>query len=255
MLQVYRLGYFVLKYGTIGILLVVFYANTVITAQARANLYTDIDELPYNEVGLLLGTSKYAPGGRVNLFFEYRIRAALDLLEAGKIDYLIASGDNSHSSYNEPVRMKEELVARGVDAERIYLDYAGFRTLDSVVRTHRVFGRREFTIISQGFHAERALYLAQSQGLEAAAYGARDVEGPAGVSTSLREYFARVKALLDVHVLGAQPKFLGEPIEIGPLEDLEAAGTESEAGAGAEVESKAGAGSGPGVWTEAASGR
>ncbi|NBB89629.1 MAG: vancomycin high temperature exclusion protein [Spirochaetes bacterium] len=242
MLHVYRLGYFVLKYGTIGILLVVFYANTVITAQARPHLYTDIDRLPYNEVGLLLGTSKYGPGGRVNLFFEYRIRAALDLLQAGKIDYLIASGDNSHSSYNEPVRMKEELIARGVDAERIYLDYAGFRTLDSVVRTHRVFGRREFTIISQGFHAERALYLAENQGLDTVAYSARDVEGPAGVSTSLREYFARVKALLDVHVLGAQPKFLGDPIEIGPREEKSDAGAGSESGEGAD--SGEGAGSG-----------
>jgi SanA protein len=216
MLQVYRLGYFLLKYGTIGILLVVFYANTVISSQARPYLYTDIETLPYNEVGLLLGTSKYAPGGRVNLFFEYRIRAALDLFEAGKIDYIIASGDNSHRSYNEPVRMKEELVRRGIEEDRIYLDYAGFRTLDSVVRTNRVFGRKQFTIISQGFHSERALYIARQEGLEAIAYGARDVQGPAGVTTSFREYFARVKALLDVHVLGAEPRFLGEPIEIGP---------------------------------------
>jgi SanA protein len=216
MLQVYRFGYFLLKYGIIGTLLVVFYANTVISSQARPRLYTSMEKLPYNEVGLLLGTSKYAPGGRVNLFFEYRIRAATDLLEAGKIDYIIASGDNSHRFYNEPVRMKEELVARGVPADRVYLDYAGFRTLDSVVRTNRVFGRRRFTIISQGFHAERALYIATHQGLEAVAYGARDVRGPAGLSTSVREYFARVKALLDVHVLGAEPKFLGKPIEIGP---------------------------------------
>jgi SanA protein len=216
MQHVYRLGYFLLKYGTIGVLLVVFYANTVISTQARPYLYTDISEVPYNEVGLLLGTSKYAAGGRVNLFFEYRIRAAMDLLEAGKIEYVIASGDNSHRSYNEPVEMKDELIARGVPEGRIYLDYAGFRTLDSVVRTSRVFGREEFTIISQGFHSERALYIARHQGLEAVAYGARDVQGPAGVSTSIREYFARVKALLDVHVLGSEPKFLGEPIDIGP---------------------------------------
>jgi SanA protein len=218
MLQLYRFGSFLVKYGAIGILLVVFYANTVISHQARPLLYTSAGEVPYNEVGLLLGTSKYTPGGRVNLYFEYRIRAALELYEAGRIDYIIASGDNSHRSYNEPVSMKEELVSRGVDAERIYLDYAGFRTLDSVVRTGRVFGRREFTIISQGFHAERALYIARHQGLDAVAYGARDVGGPAGLGTSVREYFARVKALLDVHVLGSEPKFLGEPIRIGPRE-------------------------------------
>jgi SanA protein len=216
MLRVYRLGYFLLKYGIIGSLLVLFYANTVVSAEARPRLYTDIDDIPYNEVGLLLGTSKYGPSGRINPFFEYRIRAARELLAAGKVDYLIASGDNSHRSYNEPVLMKEELVRRGVSPDRVYLDYAGFRTLDSVVRTSRVFGRGRFTIISQGFHAERALYIAAHHGLDAIAYSARDVRGASGVTTSIREYFARVKALLDVHVLDAEPKFLGEPIEIGP---------------------------------------
>lgn len=216
MLQLYRLGYFFLKYALIGVLLAVFYANTVVSSDAGPRLYTDIEEVPYNEVGLLLGTSKYAVGGDVNLFFEYRIRAAVDLFKAGKIDYLIASGDNSSSSYNEPLRMKEELVKRGIDADRVYLDYAGFRTLDSVIRTHRVFGQRRFTIISQGFHSERALYIAAREGLDAVAFGARDVEGPPGVGTSIREYFARVKALMDVHVFDAEPRFLGEPVEIGP---------------------------------------
>ena len=166
MLQLYRLGYFVLKYAFIGVLLAVFYANTVVSSDAGPRLYTDTEEIPYNEVGLLLGTSKYAVGGNVNLFFEYRIRAAVELFEAGKIDYLIASGDNSSSSYNEPLRMKEELVKRGIDADRVYLDYAGFRTLDSVIRTHRVFGQRRFTIISQGFHSERALYIAFEEGAD-----------------------------------------------------------------------------------------
>ncbi|MFO8063783.1 MAG: SanA/YdcF family protein [Spirochaetota bacterium] len=216
MLQLYRLGYFFLKYAFIGVLLAVFFANTVISSDAGSRLYTDLDEVPYNEVGLLLGTSKYAVGGQVNLFFEYRIRATVALFESGKIDYVIASGDNSLSSYNEPLRMKEELVERGIDEERIYLDYAGFRTLDSVVRTHRVFGQRQFTIISQGFHSERALYIAAQKGLDPVAYGAKDVEGPRAISTSIREYFARVKALMDLHLLDASPKFLGEPVEIGP---------------------------------------
>ncbi|MFP3960531.1 MAG: vancomycin high temperature exclusion protein [Spirochaetaceae bacterium] len=225
MAQLYRLGYFVLKYGVIGTLLVVFYANMIIGSQSRPYLYTAAERIPHNEVGLLLGTSKYATGGGLNLFFEYRMRAALELLEAGKVDYIIASGDNRDASYNEPVRMKEELVDRGVPEDRIYLDYAGFRTFDSVARTGLVFGQRRFTIISQGFHAERALYIAHQQGFEAIAYGARDVEGPAGITTSIREYFARVKALFDVHVLGTRPRFVGDPVEIGPGK-AEAAGEE-----------------------------
>ena len=192
----------------------VVFSNVTVSRQADEGIYSQVEEVPYNDVGLLLGTSRYLSSGQPNPYFDNRIDAAEELYAAGKIRVIVASGDNSHRSYNEPILMQEELVRRGVPEEVIVLDYAGFSTLDSVVRLHRVFGQEQFTVISQQFHNERALYIARHNSLEAIAYNADAVTGPVGLRTSVREYLARVKAVLDVHLLGTEPRFLGEEIPI-----------------------------------------
>jgi SanA protein len=210
-------GYFVAgKAAVIVAAALVVLSNVTISRQAAEGIYSQIEEVPYNDVGLLLGTSRYLSNGRPNPYFDNRIEAAKELYAAGKIRFIVASGDNSHRSYNEPILMREELVRNGVPEEVIVLDYAGFSTLDSVLRLHRVFGQQEFTVISQQFHNERALYIARHNSLDAIAYNADAVTGSVGLRTSVREYLARVKAVLDVHVLGTEPRFLGERIPIQP---------------------------------------
>lgn len=192
----------------------VLYCNLRIVTYGRRYLYERIEAVPANRVGLILGTSQYLRSGAPNPYFRYRIESAVSLYRAEKVEFLIASGDNSRQWYNEPVRMREELLAHGVPSEAIYLDYAGFRTLDSVVRSNRIFQQSAITVISQGFHNLRAVYIARHFGIDAVGYNSRDVEGSAGVRTRLREYFARVKAIIDVHVTRTQPKFLGDAIRI-----------------------------------------
>ncbi|GEM49857.1 hypothetical protein DC3_54920 [Deinococcus cellulosilyticus NBRC 106333 = KACC 11606] len=163
---------------------------------------------------MLLGTSKFV-GERINLFYQYRLDAAVELYQSQKIDYVLVTGDNSTVQYDEPTTMRNDLVQRGIPEDHIVLDYAGFRTLDSVVRANRVFGQEAFTVISQKFHNERAVYLARAHGLDAIGFNAQDVGGYGGMRVLLREQFARLAAILDVKVLNTQPKFLGEPIQIG----------------------------------------
>ena len=186
----------------------------LISQKAEKYLYSNLNEIPKKKVGLLLGTSKYMPKGGINLYYAYRIDAAVALFEAGKIDYILISGDNSHISYNEPDMFKKDLIKRGIPEDKIVLDYAGFRTLDSVIRAKKVFGQDTLTIISQGFHNERAVYIAKKFGINAIAFNARDVDSSHGLKTSIREYLARSKAYLDV-LFNAQPKFLGDKITIG----------------------------------------
>jgi len=193
-----------------------------------ANLYidgfgeyvaTDLSSLPYNEVGLLLGTSSYAYG-RPNLYFVHRINAAAELYRAGKIRSILVSGDNSMISYNEPQDMKEALIAAGVPAEDIYLDYAGFSTLDSVVRASKVFNIQSLTVISQQFHCERAIYIARAHGINAVGYAAKDVSGASATRVKLREYLARAKAVMDIAIMGTEPKYYGDdPYNIGSYEE------------------------------------
>jgi len=191
-----------------------YLANILIVNKTRSSVYDNVNDVPNTKVGLVLGTSKYLANGRINLYFKYRIEAAYELYKSGKIKYIVVSGDNHRTEYNEPQQMKDDLIALGVPAEIIYLDYAGFRTLDSVVRMKEIFGQSEFTIISQQFHNERAIYIANHYDIKAYGYNASNVNIKAGLKTQLREKFARVKVFVDF-IIHKQPKFLGEPIEIG----------------------------------------
>lgn len=148
------------------------------------------------------------------MYFVYRIQAASELYFSGKVEYLVVSGDNRKDTYNEPEAMKKALVASGIPESAIYLDYAGFGTLDSVVRMHTIFGQESFTVVSQRFHNERALYLAKVNGLRAVGYNAKNVTNFFGIKTRIRECFARVKMFMDI-IVGKKPHFGGEPIIIG----------------------------------------
>lgn len=191
--------------------LVIFFCNRAVEVAAANNLYNDVETVPYNKVGLLLGTGKYLSNGRINLYYAYRIEAAAALVAAGKVRYLVVSGDNSRQNYNEPETMRADLIHAGVDSTRIYLDYAGFRTFDSMVRLREIFSQDSVTVISQRFHNERALYIASREGISAIGFNARDVLGNAGLKVQVREKLARVKVVLDF-LTGVKPKFLGEKV-------------------------------------------
>lgn len=194
-------------------LVFVFVANRLIEQAAEGKLYSDADAIPYNKTGLLLGTGKFLSNGRVNRYYQYRIDAALSLIRKQKIKYLIISGDNSRVDYNEPQTMKNDLVKAGVDSSVIFLDYAGFRTFDSIVRLEEIFGQDSVTIISQPFHNERAVYLATKKGIAAIGFNARDVAASAGIKVKIREKLARVKVFIDGW-LNRKPKFGGEKINL-----------------------------------------
>ncbi len=173
--------------------------------------YESIDKIPHNKVGLLLGTSSLDATGQPNEFFTYRIMAASQLFKSGKVDYILVSGDNLHKSYNEPRQMTRALIKSGVPANRIISDYAGISTLDSVIRARKVFLLKSVTIISQSFQNERALFIADNNGLNAIGYNALSPESGWFPKTAIREFFAKIKCTLDVYVLKTQPKFLGKP--------------------------------------------
>lgn len=196
-----------------AVALSLYFCNRTIERSARGKLFSDVGHVPYNRVGLLLGTAKYLSSGYTNYYYTYRIEAAAQLLKAGKIKYLIISGDNSRHDYNEPELMKQDLVQAGIDSNLIYLDYAGFRTFDSMIRLKEIFSQDSVTVISQQFHNERALFIASREGIAAIGFNAQDVGKSYGWKTSLREKFARVKVFVD-YLTAAKPKFLGEKISI-----------------------------------------
>jgi SanA protein len=196
----------------LGVALVA-YAYYTASWASRGKLFDDVKKLPPAKVGLVFGTSdRYK--GRENKYFRYRIDAAVEVWNAGKVETLIVSGDNRSQYYNEPEKMKAALMQEGVPEDRIVCDYAGLRTLDSVVRAKKVFGTGTILVISQKFQNERAIYLAKAHGMKAYGYNAQDVEFDAGLKTKVREIGARVKMWLDVNFLDTEPTHLGDMVPL-----------------------------------------
>ena len=197
------------------IFLSIICCNYWIVNSTKKQLYSDVNLIPSRKVGLVLGASKKTSRGTNNLYFSYRIQAAYELFKSKKVQYLLLSGDNHVKGYDEPSDMREALLALGVPDSSIVLDYAGFRTLDSVVRSSEVFGEDSITIISQEFHNQRALFISNKHNINAIGFNSKEVNKNYSFKTRFREYFARVKCVLDIYVLYTSPKFLGNKIKIG----------------------------------------
>ncbi|MBU3027801.1 SanA/YdcF family protein [Zobellia galactanivorans] len=196
-----------------SLFLLIFLCNLIISSSAEGKTFNSLEDLPKNRVGIVLGTSKKLIGGLPNPYYTFRIEATLELYQAQKIDFVLVSGDNGTRYYNEPNTIKKDLISKGIPAEKIFLDFAGFRTLDSMVRAKEVFGLNDVTVISQEFHNQRAIYLAEKKGLKAIGYNAKSISGRQGLKVRLREYLARVKVFIDL-LFNTQPKFFGERVDI-----------------------------------------
>lgn len=192
-------------------LLAVFSADLACRSAATNRVFHTIENIPTNEVAVVLGTGKLTARGNPNLHFTQRIEAAVALFNSGKVRHLIVSGDNSVKTYDEPTDMRDALIAAGVPLEAITCDYAGFRTLDSIVRAHTVFGLTNFTIITEAFHCPRAIWIGRRHGLEVVAFAAPDLSARWSARVKLREALARTWCAVDLYVLNRQPKFSGPP--------------------------------------------
>ena len=180
------------------LLIVLISSDLIIRFSTKNQLYSDLEKIPKTKYGLLLGTSKNLSSGKSNAYFEERIKAAAALWKAQKVEFIIASGNNTASFYNETQDMKKALIKRGVDSSKIIKDDFGIRTFDSVYRTKEVLKTKDFMIISQKFHNQRAVFITNHLNLKVNAFNAKDVSLKMGLKTQIRERFARVKVFLDL---------------------------------------------------------
>lgn len=170
--------------------------------------------LPACKAAIVLGTSPHLSNGAENLYFTYRIEAARRLYKAGRVKYLILSGDNRVNDYNEPAAMRKALLAKGIPDSCLVADYAGLRTFDSMVRCRDIFGQDSVIVVSQAFHNERAVFIGRQLGMAAFGYNAKEVTTQKALKMKFREFLSRIKCVLDLYVLNTQPKHLGEKIHL-----------------------------------------
>lgn len=197
------------------VLVIVLATNLWVVRSTKSLVLTDYKLLPDSGVALVLGTSHRLVNGSPNPFFHNRMATAAELYKEGKIVHFIVSGDNRTKYYNEPIEMQKALIKLGVPAEAITLDYAGLRTLDSIVRCKEIFGQTNITIITQPFHSYRALFISRYYHVDAVALVANEPNQEDALRVYVREYLARTKAILDLYILGTSPRHLGDKEPIG----------------------------------------
>jgi SanA protein len=192
------------KYPLVALLLFIVWCNYQVIQSADRAVHDSLEELPERRTGLVLGTSKYLLTGGINPYFRHRVEAAAALYRSGKVEYLLVSGDGRSEPYNEPRYFSEALAELGIPEKRIIRDRKGLSTIDSVLRCGYRYGEVDCIIVTQRFHAQRALYLAHNYGMDrAVGYAAMSVSSAVGLKVLFREIFARVKAVLEVHLLPA----------------------------------------------------
>jgi SanA protein len=188
--------------------------NIWIVLTTSSRVYEEQGKLPDHRIALVLGTSHRTMTGGPNPYFEKRMETAAELFQSGKVDHFILSGDNRSRYYNEPIEMRKSLVKKGVPPTAITLDYAGLRTLDSIIRCKQIFGQDKITIITQPFHSYRALFISNYYDIDAVAMVAAEPDFENSIKVRLREYLARTKAVLDLYVFKTSPRYLGEKEEV-----------------------------------------
>lgn len=191
-------------YSSIAILtilvIIVALCNISVDRNAEGRTFSNINDVPTMQTALLLGTNpKTRDGKRPSSFYLARINATAELYKHGKFRQLIISGDK-REGYDEPQTMRHDLIERGVPDSIIMMDGQGYRTLLSLKNSKQYFGIHDMIIISQKWHNERSIFLADKMNIKAVGYNADDVSHPRAIWTHIRELLARVKLFIDLYV-------------------------------------------------------
>jgi len=200
-----------------------FAARGLVALWGAPRIYA-VEDAPPRRVAVIFGARIY-PSGRPSAMLADRIRAGVELYQAGTVDVLLLTGDNSTPEYNEPQVMRDYALSLGMPADAIVLDYAGRRTYDSCYRARHIFGVTDAVLVTQNFHLPRALLTCSAMGIDAVGVRADD-QRPTGYSiyslrySRIREIPATAVALLDI-LRREEPPIMGEPLPIFPADALE----------------------------------
>lgn len=203
---------------TTAVVLGVIALNVWMVRSMDGHRYADVDRVPERPVAIVLGAGVF--GNEPSPTLATRLDGAIELFRAGKVDHLLMTGDNSRPDYDEVTAMREYAVARGVPGAAITRDYAGFDTYDSCIRARDIFGVSSAVVVTQDFHVARAVYTCRALGIDAVGFAVPDwafrpeqlpypYQRDQKVGYTVREWFARLKAVLDSEVVHPRPTFEG----------------------------------------------
>ncbi len=187
-------------------------ANAMVTGGARAWIKPQA-ELPACQVAIVLGAGVRADGS-LSAMLEDRVATGVELYKAGKVRKLLLSGDHGRMAYDEANAMRRHVLAAGLPPEDVFLDHAGFSTYETMYRARDVFQVKDAIVVTQGFHLARAVYTARQLGLDAWGCEADKRSYATAARSTVREWLARCKAVVELHLTQPKPRFLGPAIPI-----------------------------------------
>lgn len=176
-------------------------------------IYKNSAQVPAAQTALVLGASVRA-NGKPSPFLTERLERAIELYRTHKVSKLLFSGDHSDVYYDEVNAMKNYAMKYNIRDADIFLDHSGLRTLDSVVRTKKIFGVADVIIVTQGFHLSRALWIADAFSLSAYGFNADTSERPLHWQNYLREFAARTVTFFELYIFKTMPRYMGKEIPI-----------------------------------------
>jgi SanA protein len=184
-----------------ALVLVIVGTNAYIVLSTRGEATSEISELPHAQAAIVPG-AQVRPDGEMSTMLADRVRRTVELWNAGKVDRILVSGDHASWRYDEPDIMRDALQRAGIPGRVIFTDHAGFNTRATMVRAKEVFDVQSATVVTQGFHMDRALFLAKAAGIDQVHGLTSDLHpyGQKGVQSDIREVFARVKAVGDTAI-------------------------------------------------------
>ncbi len=202
------LGVIVVLFGLAALI-----TNLVITRSAADSIVHDLRDAPPAQAAIVLGARVY-PDGTPSPMLADRLETGVRLYKMGKVKKLLLSGDHGQTEYDEVNVMLAYVLARGVPPWDVFTDHAGFDTYDTMYRAIEVFQVRSALIVTQEFHLARSVYTARQLGLEATGVVADIQPYTNELRFRVREWLARGKAILQLHVTHPEPRFLGPPLPI-----------------------------------------
>ena len=207
---------------TIIILLVilVFGINFYVKASTKKQIIDNESELSnLSDVDCILILGAGVRNNEPSPMLEDRLLKGIELYNKNISSKIIMSGDHGREEYDEVNIMKDFAIGKGVKSEDIFMDHAGFSTYESIYRAKEIFEAKKIIIVTQSYHLYRALYIANSLGIEAYGVSADLRTYTNQLSCEIREIIARDKDFIKC-IYKPKPTYLGETIPVSGNGDI-----------------------------------
>ncbi|MGV0605744.1 SanA/YdcF family protein [Mycolicibacterium sp. XJ1904] len=144
--------------------LLITVSGTWVFVRSRERIFS-VGDAPLTSVGIVFGAA--VDGSEPGAYLRGRLDAAVELFADGRVEMIIVSGDALPPDDQEVTVMRNYLQDKGIPPERLMDDPRGFDTDDTCRNARLNFDVRRALLVTQDFHASRAVALCRAWQIDA----------------------------------------------------------------------------------------